>query len=106
MFMANGSQYNVSQVLDPATFEFSQAGYDAAGQINLSIFFAFYYGLTFAALAATLSHVALFHGRCAFCLCNQLKQRFIGSNVVTLNLNIWQIDMAADEGDGERAAEG
>ncbi|KAM0822505.1 hypothetical protein ACQ4PT_071449 [Festuca glaucescens] len=63
VFMANGSRYDVSQVLDPATFEFSQAGYDAAGQINRSIFFAFAYGLTFAALAATLSHVALFHGR-------------------------------------------
>ncbi|KAM0837750.1 hypothetical protein ACQ4PT_061434 [Festuca glaucescens] len=63
VFMANGSRYDVSRVLDPATFKFSQAGYDDAGQINLSIFFAFAYGLSFATLAATLSHVALFHGR-------------------------------------------
>ncbi|KAM0908353.1 hypothetical protein ACQ4PT_015510 [Festuca glaucescens] len=63
LFMANGSRYDVSRVLDPATFKFSQSGYDDAGQINLSIFFAFNYGLSFAALAATLSHVALFHGR-------------------------------------------
>jgi OPT family oligopeptide transporter len=66
VFMANGSRYDVSGVLDPATFKFSQSGYDDAGQINLSIFFAFNYGLSFAAMAATLSHVALFHGRCAF----------------------------------------
>jgi hypothetical protein len=65
VFMANGSRYDVSRVLDPATFKFSQSGYDDAGQINLSIFFAFNYGLSFAAMAATLSHVALFHGRCA-----------------------------------------
>lgn len=63
VFMANGSRYDVNKVLDPATFEFSQAGYDGAGQINLSIFFAFTYGLSFATLAATLSHVALYHGR-------------------------------------------
>uniref|UniRef100_A0A0E0LWA7 Oligopeptide transporter n=1 Tax=Oryza punctata TaxID=4537 RepID=A0A0E0LWA7_ORYPU len=62
VFTANGSRYDVNQVLDTATFKFSQAGYDAAGKINLSIFFAFTYGLSFATLAATLSHVALFHG--------------------------------------------
>jgi OPT family oligopeptide transporter len=63
VFMANGSKYDVNQVLDQSTFQFSQAGYDGAGQINLSIFFAFTYGLSFATLAATLSHVALFHGK-------------------------------------------
>ncbi|RLM61418.1 oligopeptide transporter 1-like [Panicum miliaceum] len=63
VFMANGSRYDVNKVLDPKTFEFSQAGYDGAGQINLSIFFSFTYGLSFATLAATLSHVALYHGR-------------------------------------------
>ena len=63
VFMANGSRYDVDKVLDPRTFQFSQAGYDGAGQINLSIFFAFTYGLSFATLAATLSHVALYHGR-------------------------------------------
>ena len=63
VFMANGSRYDVNKVLDPATFQFSQAGYDGAGQIHLSIFFAFTYGLSFATLAATLSHVALYHGR-------------------------------------------
>ncbi|KAL6661181.1 hypothetical protein ACP70R_000565 [Stipagrostis hirtigluma subsp. patula] len=63
VFMANGSLYDVNQVLDPATFQFSQAGYDSAGQMNLSVYFTFLYGLSFATLTATLSHVALFHGR-------------------------------------------
>lgn len=63
VFMANGTRYDVARVLDPATFRFSSAGYAEAGQINLSVFFAFAYGLSFATLAATLSHVALFHGR-------------------------------------------
>jgi hypothetical protein len=55
VFMANGSAYDVNQVLDQSTFQFNQARYDGAGQINLSIFFAFTYGLSFATLAATLS---------------------------------------------------
>lgn len=63
VFMANGSRYDVNRVLGAGTFQFSQAGYDGAGQIHLSIFFAFSYGLSFATLAATLSHVALYHGR-------------------------------------------
>ncbi|CAO2202324.1 unnamed protein product [Urochloa humidicola] len=63
VFMANGTRYDVDKVLDTRTFEFSEAGYARAGQINLSIFFAFTYGLSFATLAATLTHVALYHGR-------------------------------------------
>ncbi|XP_020591466.1 oligopeptide transporter 1-like [Phalaenopsis equestris] len=63
VFMGNGSAYDVDQVLDPKTFSFSQEGYDKVGPINLSILFAYTYGLSFATVAATLSHVALFHGR-------------------------------------------
>ncbi|KAJ0965302.1 hypothetical protein J5N97_026440 [Dioscorea zingiberensis] len=63
VFQANGSAYDVNAVLDPKTFSFNQDGYDQVGQVNLSIFFVFTYGLSFATLAATLSHVALFHGR-------------------------------------------
>ncbi|KAF4368814.1 hypothetical protein F8388_021426 [Cannabis sativa] len=63
VFDANGQNYNVSLVLNEATFQFNQQGYDQYSKINLSIFFAYAYGLSFATLAATLSHVALFHGR-------------------------------------------
>lgn len=63
VYQANGSTYNFNAVLDPKTFSFSQHGYDQIGQVNLSTFFVFTYGLSFATLAATLSHVALFHGK-------------------------------------------
>ena len=68
VYTANGSQYDVNAVLNQKTFEFNQAGYDRVGQINLSILFIFAYGLSFATLSASLSHVGLFHGRyiCSF----------------------------------------
>jgi hypothetical protein len=63
VFNADGGQYNVSVVLNDTTFQFNQHGYDGYSKINLSIFFVYAYGLSFAVLAATISHVALFHGR-------------------------------------------
>lgn len=63
VFDANGQPYNVSRVLNRETFVFNQQGYDNYSKINLSIFFVYVYGLSFAVLAATVSHVVLFHGR-------------------------------------------
>lgn len=63
VFDANGQTYNVSLVLNETTFQFNDQGYVDYSKINLSIFFVYAYGLSFATLAATLSHVALFHGR-------------------------------------------
>ncbi|CAL5408136.1 unnamed protein product [Camellia sinensis] len=48
---------------DGGLYAFNRQGYESNSKIHLSIFFAFIYGLSFATLAATLSHVALFHGR-------------------------------------------
>lgn len=62
-FAANGSIYDVNQVLNPKTFEFNLEGYDREGPPYLSIIFVFSYGLSFASLAAALTHVALFNGR-------------------------------------------
>nr|GEY37829.1 oligopeptide transporter 5-like [Tanacetum cinerariifolium] len=49
-------------VLNQTTFSFNQEGYDEYGKVNLSILFVIAYGLSFATLAATVSHVLLFHG--------------------------------------------
>ncbi|XP_071705682.1 oligopeptide transporter 1-like [Rutidosis leptorrhynchoides] len=62
-YNADGTKYNVTKVLDPATFSFNQTGYDEYGKVNLSILFVLAYGLSFASLAATVSHVLLYHGR-------------------------------------------
>ncbi|CAH1423699.1 unnamed protein product [Lactuca virosa] len=62
-YNADGTKYNVSKVLNETSFSFNQAGYDEYGKVNLSILFVLAYGLSFATLAATVSHVLLFHGR-------------------------------------------
>ncbi|XP_059663688.1 oligopeptide transporter 1-like [Cornus florida] len=62
VFNADGGEYNVSLVLNETTFQFNRQGYDGYSRIYVSIFFAFAYGLSFATLAATISHVALFYG--------------------------------------------
>nr|CAD1839388.1 unnamed protein product [Ananas comosus var. bracteatus] len=58
-----GKQYNTTRILDESTFSLDLAEYDSYSRINLSITFAYTYGFGFAGLMATLSHVALFHGR-------------------------------------------
>ncbi|KAI8537191.1 hypothetical protein RHMOL_Rhmol09G0005900 [Rhododendron molle] len=63
VYDATGRPYNVSLVLNETAFDFNRQGYDDYSKIHLSIFFVFAYGLSFATLAAALSHVALFHGR-------------------------------------------
>ncbi|KAL9660216.1 hypothetical protein QQ045_025028 [Rhodiola kirilowii] len=63
VFDNDGQKYNVENVLNSTNFKFDRQGYDAYSKVNLSIFFVYAYGLSFAVLAATLSHVALFHGR-------------------------------------------
>ncbi|RWR84898.1 oligopeptide transporter 1-like protein [Cinnamomum micranthum f. kanehirae] len=63
VFDGNGRDYNISRIMNPATFDFNKEAYDNYSKINLSIFFVFTYGLSFATLAATITHVAIFHGR-------------------------------------------
>lgn len=63
VFSADGEPYDVNLVLNQTTFEFDRQAYDSYSKIHLSIFFVFAYGLSFAVLAATVSHVAIFHGR-------------------------------------------
>ncbi|XAR53888.1 hypothetical protein NMG60_11022605 [Bertholletia excelsa] len=63
VFDKDGQAYDVTRVLNQTTFKFNQQEYESYSKINLSIFFAYTYGLSFAILAATISHVTLFHGR-------------------------------------------
>ncbi|GLJ21304.1 hypothetical protein SUGI_0391450 [Cryptomeria japonica] len=56
-----GNTYNITRVLRDS--EFDNYGYEHYSKLHLSTFFAITYGVGFAALAATLSHVLLFHGK-------------------------------------------
>lgn len=62
LFDAQGQIYNVSAIVNNQ-FEIDMDAYQRLGRINLSVFFSFTYGIGFAAIISTLTHVALFNGR-------------------------------------------
>lgn len=62
-FDAQGHKYNVDRVLNKETFDLNVEAYNGYSKLYLSVFFAFTYGLSFATLTASISHVALFDGK-------------------------------------------
>ncbi|KAK7316507.1 hypothetical protein RJT34_00017 [Clitoria ternatea] len=62
LFTSKGQIYNITDIID-SNFHLDLAAYERQGQLYLSTFFSMTYGVGFAALAATVVHVALFHGR-------------------------------------------
>ncbi|GAB4835023.1 hypothetical protein Ancab_033290 [Ancistrocladus abbreviatus] len=62
-FDSSGHSHNISRALDEKTFTLDAAAYSDYSKLYLSGFFAFTYGLSFANLSSTISHVALFHGK-------------------------------------------
>lgn len=62
LFNATGQEYNISSIID-SNFHLDVAAYEREGPLYLSTFFAMTYGIGFAALTATVVHVALFHRR-------------------------------------------
>ncbi|XP_073151658.1 oligopeptide transporter 4-like [Henckelia pumila] len=72
LFNGRGETYDVSAIVNDK-FELDLRAYEERGLINLSIFFSLSYGLNFAAVVATLTHVALFNGR-------DIYHRFRASN--------------------------
>ncbi|XP_023880342.2 oligopeptide transporter 1 [Quercus suber] len=61
-FDHDGQIYNISRVLNDKAFDINLDGYKSYSKLYLSVFFAFTYGLSFATLTASLTHVALFNG--------------------------------------------
>ncbi|CAN6696551.1 unnamed protein product [Malus baccata var. baccata] len=62
-FDSAGKTFNISRVLNETTFNINLEAYNNYSKLYLSTFFAFSYGLSFATLTATISHVGLFHGK-------------------------------------------
>lgn len=62
LFTSVGQKYDIPAIVNDK-FELDIAKYDQQGRINLSMFFALSYGPSFATIASTLTHVALFYGR-------------------------------------------
>ena len=64
LFTRTGQKYDTTKVLTPE-FELNVAAYNNYGKLYLSPLFALSIGSGFARFTATLTHVALFHGRYA-----------------------------------------
>ena len=62
LFTAHGQKYNVNAIVNDK-FEIDMEAYEKQGRVNMSVFFSVSYGIGFAAIISTLSHVALFNGR-------------------------------------------
>ncbi|XP_045799341.1 oligopeptide transporter 2-like [Trifolium pratense] len=62
LFTAQGEEYNVTAIVNDK-FEIDMDAYLKQGHINLSIFFSVSYGLGFAAIISSLTHVAVFNGK-------------------------------------------
>ncbi|GAU14323.1 hypothetical protein TSUD_308830 [Trifolium subterraneum] len=62
LFTAEGVRYNVTAIVNEK-FEIDMDAYLKQGHINMSIFFAVSYGLGFAAIISSLTHVAIFNGK-------------------------------------------
>ena len=67
-----GSNYNVSRIINKDTLSFNEKSYKNYSPLFLSTTFAISYGLSFAAIFATLVHTVLFHGKD---IMRQLKQK-------------------------------
>lgn len=57
-----GQHYNITRILDAEAFDINLEAYNSYSKLYLSPFFAIMYGISFATLTATISHVALFDG--------------------------------------------
>ncbi|KAG5251093.1 oligopeptide transporter [Salix suchowensis] len=62
LFDNKGHSYNVSAIVDN-NFELDVAAFQRQGNINLSVFFSLTYGIGFAAIMSTLTHVLVFNGK-------------------------------------------
>ncbi|KAL6544566.1 oligopeptide transporter [Orobanche minor] len=72
-FDRDGHSYNISRVLNDATFDLDMDGYKGYSKLYLSAFFAFTYGFGFASLTATITHVVLYHGKTIWSMWSKAK---------------------------------
>lgn len=65
LFDSQGQVYNITAIVNDK-FQIDMPAYEKQGHVNLSVFFSLTYGIGFAAIISTLTHVALFNGRYVF----------------------------------------
>ncbi|CAL1353847.1 unnamed protein product [Linum trigynum] len=62
-FDSTGHRYDIDRILNKKTFDIDYPAYESYSKLYLSATFAFVYGMTFAGLMATITHVILFDGK-------------------------------------------
>ncbi|KAI4340011.1 hypothetical protein MLD38_024890 [Melastoma candidum] len=62
-FDSTGQRFNITRVLNEKTFDLDIPAYNGYSKLYLSVFFAMTYGLSFATLSSSISHVMLFNGK-------------------------------------------
>lgn len=62
LFDASGQLYDINRVISNK-FSLDVEAYNNYSKLHISVFFVMTYGVGFAALTATISHVILFHGK-------------------------------------------
>lgn len=62
-FDSDGQVYNITRILNDKAFDLNETGYRNYSKLYVSVIFAYIYGLSFATLMASISHVALFEGK-------------------------------------------
>ncbi|KAI9102252.1 hypothetical protein K1719_023454 [Acacia pycnantha] len=94
-FDSTGAIYNVTRVLNQATFGTDIDEYNSYSKLHLSVLFALKYGLSFATLTATISHVLLFHGKTMYQMwkktTDQMKGHFADVHTRIMKKNYEQV---------------
>ncbi|KAJ0986924.1 hypothetical protein J5N97_005280 [Dioscorea zingiberensis] len=75
VYTSDGQHYNVTRIMNQKTFTIDLQAYNSYSVLNVTTFFAMCYGIGFATLTATLSHVALFNGKSIWKLWRQSRQQ-------------------------------
>ncbi|KAK4273864.1 hypothetical protein QN277_017176 [Acacia crassicarpa] len=84
LFTGNGSIYDISSIVN-SDFHLDRVTYEVEGRVHLSTFFAMTYGLGFATLTATLTHVFLFNGSDIW---KQSRRAFTGARKMDIHTRL------------------
>ncbi|KAI3784218.1 hypothetical protein L1987_43313 [Smallanthus sonchifolius] len=90
LFDRRGQIYDVSAIVNK-DFEIDMPQYEKQGQIRMSTFFALTYGIGFAAVISTITHVILFKGSFTFpiSVITATTNQFIGTIIAgTINISV------------------
>ncbi|QHO26527.1 hypothetical protein HN51_023627 [Arachis hypogaea] len=87
-FDFSGQRYNVTRILNVKTFDIDLESYQSYSKLYVSAVFALLYGLSFASLTATISHVILFNGKTIYQMWRKTTKTLKGEEVEDVHTRI------------------